>query len=155
MKARLGSGLGIAATARRVATALALALVIAPGDLVAQRTTYATQETKLLSVLSDKLLGPGVIIAPSAPEAGSTYGNQAQIGLFSGLISDVVPFTNGVILSTGNIASGASITNESLSTAGSPFNDSIGDVDVNNLFGSVYGGTWDAVNVVLHVGRTT
>ena len=107
MKARLGRGLGIAGTVRRIAAALALALALAPGDLVAQRTTYATQETKLLSVLSDKLLGPGVIIAPSAPEAGSTYGKQAQIGQISGLYSEVVPITNGVILSTGNSARGA------------------------------------------------
>ena len=134
MKAPFGAVLGLNGAGRRAAAAaLALALAFGPQTLVAQRTTYATQETKSLATLSERLLGPGVIIAPSAPEAGSTSGNQAQIGLFSGLVSDVVPFTNGVLLSTGNIASGASITNASLDVSGTPFNDSIGDMDIESL----------------------
>ena len=55
--------------------------------------------------LSDSLVGRGLSIVPT----GTTFGNVAQVGMFDNLISEHIPFTNGIIISTGQITSGAGV----------------------------------------------
>lgn len=125
----------------------AICALLLSQNVVNARETYTTVENQNLTVLAETLLGPGVTIAP---DTGSTYGNSQQIGIFSNLVSEVVGFTNGVILSTGNIASGASITNSVSNNLGSTYNFSEGDRDVENEF-PVFNDTMDTAYIVLHV----
>lgn len=72
--------------------------------------SYATGGTDDVPWLSGELLGPGVSVGPYGKLVGTT--TAKQIGWFSNLVSEVASqFANGVILSTGNIAQGATITN--------------------------------------------
>ena len=61
--------------------------------------------------ITEMLIGPGVAMHPGGSKLADT--TNEQIGVFSNLVAKVVPeFTNGVIIATGNIASGPSCVNK-------------------------------------------
>ena len=90
-------------------------LLMTISSLKAQKftTKYTTQsitEGDVFSQLADTLIGPGVTRRPGGaiiPESG-----YDQVGVFSNLVADVMPaFENGIIISTGEITDGSSLTN--------------------------------------------
>ena len=113
---------------KRTVYSCAVALALGFGS---PAKAYETMSQTNISPLAQVLLGSGIALAP---QEGTTFGNNAQIGLFSNLVSAVVPFTNGVILSTGNIGAGYSLSNNAYNTQGTLFGGP-GDPDIQNEFG--------------------
>ena len=67
-----------------------------------------------MTFIAQELMGRGVSVSPYGKFVGTTSGDQ--IGWYSNLTSEVVShFTNGVILSTGDIIQGPEYTNKSAS----------------------------------------
>ena len=76
----------------------------------AHERSYASGRNDDVQWLSGELLGPGIAVEPYGTLVGTT--KLAQIGWFSNFVSEVaLHFPNGVVLSTGQIEQGASITN--------------------------------------------
>ncbi len=75
-------------------------------------STYETTQCLDYKLLTEMLIGPGVSLHPCGVKIPQT--SSVQIGVFSNLTARVIPsFTNGVILSTGKITDGPSLTNQS------------------------------------------
>lgn len=82
----------------------------------AHERSYITGRNDDVQWLSGELLGPGVAVEPYGTLVGTT--KRAQIGWFSNFVSEVaLQFPNGVVLSTGQIEQGASVTNWSNCTS--------------------------------------
>ena len=98
---------------RTLAVALFSLAVVSSLNAEVFTSTYETKQwVGDYKSLVDMLVGPGVALHPSGNKIPST--KDVQIGVFSNLVAKVIPsFTNGVILSTGKIDQGASLTNES------------------------------------------
>ena len=93
--------------------AVALSLVAAsPLGAEVFTSTYTATQCQDYNLLTEMLIGPGVARHPNGAKIPQT--SNVQIGVFSNLVAQVIPsFTNGVILSTGKITDGPSLTNES------------------------------------------
>ena len=73
--------------------------------------TYTTTQCEDYELITQMLIGPGVARKPVGALIPQT--KSYQVGVFSNLVAAVIPtFTNGVILTTGRIDQGASLTNE-------------------------------------------
>ena len=127
-----------------------------PMAYAAHEHSYTTGENSAPEWLSSELLGQGVSVEPYGALVGST--KEAQVGWFSNLVSEVTScFTNGVILSTGNISHGAFVTNYSNCTSwGDDENMNSGttagrDKDLARSYGISEGDLCDVAGLVLYV----
>jgi uncharacterized repeat protein (TIGR01451 family) len=136
-------------TVRRYSCLMLCLMCFAVAGVLLTNFTFAYEvaKTQDIDLVTDILLGPGMELTP---EKGDTYGNDAQIGTFSNLYTEVVSFTNGLLLSTGDIGDGFSLTNEVSDAQGVAFSGSSGDSDIENLFSRIED-SYDAAHVILHV----
>ena len=99
--------------------------------------TYTTKQCEDYELITDMLIGKGVALHPSGWKIDGTH--ETQIGVFSNLVAKAVPaFTNGVLLSTGRVIDGPSLSNtvpnmkypdDARHTVGS-----VADDDINGYF---------------------
>ena len=74
--------------------------------------TYSATQCQDYELITDMLIGRGVTRRPNGLKIPQT--SSVQVGVFSNMVAKVIPsFTNGVILSTGKITDGSSISNMS------------------------------------------
>ena len=130
------------------AAALALAGV-APLGAEVFTSTYTATQCQDYNLLTEMLIGPGVARHPSGAKIPQT--SSVQIGVFSNLVAQAIPtFTNGVVLSTGKITDGSSVSNTSAKYkwADEALPDLGQDADLNAYFGEDLS---DPAGLVLYV----
>ena len=101
--------------------------------------TYTVHDNLDPKLITEMLVGPGVALHPYGKKVKQTY--DVQIGVFSNLVAKAIPsFTNGVILSTGKIEQGNSVSNSSAIAKWKDedlvdSDEDDGDEDINAYFG--------------------
>ena len=131
--------------------AVALALAgVAPLGAEVFTSTYTATQCQDYNLLTEMLIDPtSVARHPSGAKIPQT--SSVQIGVFSNLVAQVIPtFTNGVILSTGKITDGSSLSNTSAryKWADDALPDLGYDADLNGYFGKALS---DPAGLVLYV----
>ena len=131
--------------------AVALALAgVAPLGAEVFTSTYTATQCQDYNLLTEMLIDPtSVERHPSGAKIPQT--SSVQIGVFSNLVAQVIPtFTNGVILSTGKITDGSSLSNTSAryKWADDALPDLGYDADLNGYFGKARS---DPAGLVLYV----
>lgn len=116
--------------------------------------TYTTVESQNFKLITDTMLGPGFAANPSGKIVGGNA--TCQIGVFSNLVAKCIPtFTNGVVLSTGDIAHGASLTNRVANDDGEDlYETGYGldhDADLEGYFNEDEDGFRDCIGLILYL----
>ena len=146
-------------TLKSYAKIMLMAVLSLVGEMVLRAdvftSSYTTVEYKAPKQITDMIIGPGVAVHPTGWKLTDTL--NSQIGLYSNLTAQALStFTNGIILSTGNIGYGNSVTNFSSSEElpgevahpFSPGEPRITDPDLDNLFGGKF---YDPAGFVLYI----
>ena len=142
-----------------IAALFTLAAAVLPLNAEVFTSTYeVTSNITDYELISDMLIGPSVARHPKGALVSKPNGEEIttgdQVGVFSNLVASVIPsFTNGVILSTGFVTDGPSLTNTEMyayfdQEAIHYTWDDKTDPDLNNFGGGVF---LDPAGIILYI----